>query len=88
MKCQLCKNEVAVTAWQPFGPAENCRNGDAFVALGSHHRGFPVIKICHDCSGEIQNGENIAFEYGRGHVEYRLIGESQPKTQLLFGRAR
>jgi hypothetical protein len=42
MKCQVCKQEQAEWAWQPFGPNET---PDSYTLIGSHYRGFPVIKV-------------------------------------------
>jgi hypothetical protein len=52
-------NEL-VWAWQPFGPGEtiNC-----FVMLGSHYRGFPVIKVTDEQKQRIQAGERMEFKY-------------------------
>ena len=86
MKCQMCREHDAVTSWQPFGPAENCRDGDAFMAFGSHYRGYPVMKICEDCQGMIQNGENISFEYGYEQTEYLLMGELAPITAPKYDK--
>jgi hypothetical protein len=61
MKCQLCKSNEASTAWQPFGPDESIR---CLTMLGSHYRGFAVIKVCSDCADKISSGERIpSFDY-------------------------
>jgi hypothetical protein len=46
--CELCvregraKTNDAAWAWQPFGPDKQ----PSYTLLGSHYRGFQVIKIC------------------------------------------
>lgn len=61
VKCQLCRKEEAIWAWQPFGPDSDSRS---FASLGSHYRGFPVIKICDTCKGRIAYGKQlIVFTY-------------------------
>ena len=40
--CKFCYR-TACWAWQPFGPDES---PFSFAFLGSHYRGFEVIKIC------------------------------------------
>lgn len=75
-KCE-CGQE-AEFAWQPFGPEPNCRDKGAFTALGSHYRGFPVVKVCWDCKGRAQNGETVLFTYKK--QVYHLIGELAPMT--------
>lgn len=77
-RCELCGDNEAVSAWQPFGPDEVPR--DAFTALGSHYRGYPILKVCHDCKGEIQNGEPMVFDY-KGRT-YDLIGEDSPIVRI------
>ena len=55
-KCERCKRMnketigEALWAWQPFGPDEQ----PSYSLLGSHYRGFPVIKICDDCKKETE----------------------------------
>jgi hypothetical protein len=64
MKCQICKDEEAQWAWQPFGPAET---PDSFAFLGNHYRGFPVIKVGDVCKNAFQTGDFLVeFEY-KGH---------------------
>lgn len=59
-KCQLCR-APAVWAWQPFGPDENPLS---FATLGSHYRGFAVVKICEGCKARLQSGkEKIEFTH-------------------------
>ena len=67
MKCQCCKNEEAIWAWQPFGPNES---PDSFMALGDHYRGFPVIKVGEVCKDFFQAGKPVNFTH-RAH-EYSL----------------
>lgn len=66
MKCKVCKKQEAIWAWQPFGPDECI---DSFVVLGSHYRGFPIVKICNDCKFKWQQGWPLTFTY-KG-VQYR-----------------
>ncbi len=73
-KCQICGEKIGEFAWQPFGPADSCRDDDAFMAPGSHYRGFPVLKICWNCKGELQNGENVSFTYQKMNFEARGEG--------------
>lgn len=66
MKCQICheKGQYAEWAWQPFGPNET---PDSFMLLGSHYRGFLVIKVCGTCRSAIQTGDfEVRFTY-QGH---------------------
>lgn len=64
MKCQICKIEQAEWAWQPFGPNES---PDSYMLLGSHYRGFPVIKVGDSCKSAFQTGDfEVQFEY-KGH---------------------
>ena len=70
MKCQACHEQAAEWAWQPFGPNES---PDSFVALGSHYRGFPVVKVCGSCKSAFQTGDFIVrFSY-KGH---RFVAEN------------
>ncbi len=62
-KCQICKIDKVEWAWQPFGPAEDAF---LFTFLGSHYRGFAIIKVCNDCRNIIQKNEPIDFYY-QGH---------------------
>lgn len=65
MKCQICKDEQASWAWQPFGPDEL---PDSFAFLGSHYRGFPVIKVGDSCKHAFQSGDfEVKFSY-EGHL--------------------
>lgn len=70
MKCQVCKCDEAIWAWQPFGPDESSKS---FAVLGSHYRGFPAIKICDDCHKLIEAERPVEFTY-RG--QRYLAGDS------------
>jgi hypothetical protein len=64
MKCQICKDEEARWAWQPFGPGETANE---YTLLGSHARGFPVIKVGDLCKSAFQTSDFLVeFEY-KGH---------------------
>lgn len=69
MKCQTCNIDEPTWAWQPFGPHPT---GDSFQFLGSHYRGFPVIKVCVDCKKNLQNGAPMEFN----HKQQRYIGNT------------
>ena len=60
-KCQICKQEDAVSAFQPFGPDEQPHT--FMTALGWHYRGFPVIKVCGACHDWIVEGRPVDFMY-------------------------
>jgi hypothetical protein len=91
MKCQICRDEEAQWAWQPFGPGETANE---YTLLGSHARGFPVIKVGDLCRSAFQTGDFIVkFEYkghhyiGKDHqvreVEAVLwLGESHKTSEL------
>jgi hypothetical protein len=91
MKCQVCKDEEAIWAWQPFGPNET---PDSFAFLGNHYRGFPVIKVGDVCKNAFQTSDFLVeFEYkghhyiGKDHqvreVEAVLwLGESHKTSEL------
>ena len=69
VKCQAYHEEqkppAAEWAWQPFGPDES---PDCFTALGSHYRGFPVIKVCGICKSAFQSGDFVVkFSYQGFH---------------------
>jgi hypothetical protein len=67
-KCAICHTNEAIHAWQPFGPdTGTARHGLSFAALGSHYRGFPVIKVCQPCTLRIQDGERVEFTYAKQH---------------------
>ena len=59
-KCQVLSGQ-AVWAWQPFGVSDNPR--ETFTMLGSHYRGFPVIKVSDEAKRRIQFGDEINFVY-------------------------
>lgn len=60
-RCQVCKlGNEALWAWQPFGPSDDWTA--AFVTLGSHYRGFPVVKVCDACRQMIKT-QPIFFAY-------------------------
>jgi hypothetical protein len=60
-KCQNCRTNDTVWAWQPFGPDETIY---CFTTLGSHYRGFPAIGICDDCRNDVLNGmPGVLFTY-------------------------
>jgi hypothetical protein len=60
-KCHILANEIAVWAWQPFGLSDDA--GETFTMLGSHYRGFPVIKVSDEAKQKIQSGETVNFVY-------------------------
>ena len=64
-KCQICKEQEAEWAWQPFGPSTDSSECMAF--LGSHIRGFVVIKVCEDCKENITKGHAMEFDYKGSH---------------------
>lgn len=79
MKCQACKEQEVAWAWQPFGPDEK---PDCYTLLGSHYRGFPVIKVCDTCKSAFKTGDfPVTFAY-KGHQfvgkehEVREVGAS------------
>lgn len=59
-KCQVYPPLPAVYAWQPFGPAEDIYT---ITELGSHYRGFPVIKISEAAYAAIQGEQTVEFTY-------------------------
>ena len=91
MKCQICKDEDAQWAWQPFGPDES---PDSFAFLGNHYRGFPVIKVGDVCKNAFQTADfEVRFTYkghhyiGKDHqvreIEPSLwLGESHKTSEL------
>lgn len=60
-KCQVCKVDEAWFAYQPFGPDKNPHKW--MTELGSHYRGFPVIKVCGFCHDAIAKGTPTEFTY-------------------------
>lgn len=84
MKCQVCKKAPAEWAWQPWGPDESPLS---FALLGSHYRGYPVVKVCGFCKREaIENakdrGEPVQFQF-KGQ-EYVFDGERDPLVEYLW----
>lgn len=70
VNCQLCKEATACWAWQPFGPSADVAS---MTTLGSHYRGFAVIKVCNGCRLKIVSGElDEAFMHKANH--YVLSG--------------
>jgi len=67
-KCRICHEELALWAWQPFGPG---KPREGFTLLGNHYRGFPVIKICESCKKSYQAGNAKVFTFK--HDLYRII---------------
>ena len=57
-QCQICACDPAEIAWQPLGPGSDA---NTFTTLGSHYRGFPVIKICFTCQSNIKVGIPAQF---------------------------
>ena len=64
MKCHACHQGGAGWAWQPFGPDTT---PDSFQLLGSHYRGFPVIKVCSSCKSAFQTGDFVVRFTCKGH---------------------
>ena len=48
--CKFC-SQHAEWAWQPFGPDES---PFLFTTLGSHYRGFRVLKVCDSHKSKIE----------------------------------
>jgi hypothetical protein len=69
MKCAICKQNESIWAWQPFGPGETSLE---FSMLGSHYRGFPVIKMCDGCKETAESATHekpVSFAYkGRSYI--------------------
>ena len=84
-KCHVCQNNVAEWAWQPFGPSEDA---DCFTALGSHYRGFPVIKICDDCKQRYQSGEPLVFVYRGLWYSGEAIPDDEKDTLIQAAELR
>ena len=53
-KCKFC-GAAAGWSWQPNGPGEVL----TFTTLGSHYRGFAVIKVCDACKAQIEDDSNV-----------------------------
>lgn len=69
-KCQCCECDDATYAYQPFGPDESPHT--AMTELGSHYRGFPVIKVCSVCHDAIRKGTPMEFTYkGKRYIASR-----------------
>ena len=64
MKCHACHEEDAQWAWQPFGPDKTL---DSFQLLGSHYRGFPIVKVCSTCKSAFQTGDFVVRFTCKGH---------------------
>lgn len=63
-KCTAVEcRDFAVWGWQPFGP--DFDNRLTFTTLGSHYRGFPVIKVCDECKRKIEDGVSLKFWVSR-----------------------
>ena len=62
VKCRICHENIALWAWQPFGPG---KPSEGFTLLGNHYRGYPVIKICESCKRgyEAGNAKVFTFKY-------------------------
>lgn len=56
-KCQACKAQDVEWAWQPFGPGSRT----TFTTLGSHYRGFLVVKVCDTCKRDFLAGQIVDF---------------------------
>ncbi len=70
MKCQICQREQAVWAWQPLGPSET--PDDSYALIGSHARGFPVIKVGDTCKYAFQTGDFPVYFTYKG---FRYLGQ-------------
>lgn len=58
--CQRCKQRPAVWAVQDVA-------GEFTVTtLGSHYRGFKVVKMCDECKTVVQSEQSVLTEVG-GH---------------------
>lgn len=80
MKCQILGgSNQAMWAWQPFGIADSPR--ETFSLLGSHYRGFPVIKVSDEAKRRIQRGEAVNFTYQ--NRLYRVQGDEI--AEITFG---
>ena len=76
-KCRVCKENDGTWAWQPFGPNDT---PDSFTLLGSHYRGFAVIKICDNCKRRFQTGASLVFTYQ--YVLYKITKSSRERHDL------
>lgn len=76
MKCQICKEEQAAWSWQPFGPGET---PNEYALIGSHTRGFPVIKVGDVCKNAFQTGDfEVKFSYEGCH----FIGKNHQVKEI------
>lgn len=48
-RCQVCKADEALWARQYIG-----EDTPTYTTLGSHYRGFPVVKVCDKCKEQEQ----------------------------------
>lgn len=74
IKCQIYPCDEALWAFQPFGPSENIAH---MAMLGSHYRGFPVIKIGDEARQMIEAGREVQFTYKRQRY-VAVNGEVKP----------
>ena len=84
MKCKVCKHAEAEWAWQPWGPGNSHLS---FTVLGSHYRGFPVVKVCDFCKREAienakESGKPVRFSFTGG--DYVFDGERVPFVEYLW----
>ena len=84
MKCQVCRHADAEWSWQPFGPDENPLS---FALIGSHYRGFPVVKVCDFCKREaiencVETGTPVRFTLKE--TEYVFDGAQPPYNPHLW----
>ncbi len=64
IQCKICHVAVADWAWQPCGPGTVM----TFTTLGSHYRGYPVVKVCDWCKRRVQLQKTGHFQFRwRGH---------------------
>ncbi len=77
MKCQCCKNEEAIWAWQPLGPDDNPAS---YTLLGGHYRGFPVIKVGDACKTAFTSGDEVSFLYKKT----RYIGKDRKVEGKIY----
>ena len=52
-KCHICEDGEAIWAMQNIADDEL-----TFTTLGSHYRGFKVVKVCDECKDALQNPED------------------------------
>lgn len=69
-RCVRCKSPEAIWAVQPWGPDERV----TVTTLGSHYRGFPVIKLCDECLQTLRSGKKIIVTYKKR--QYVIGGET------------